>query len=222
MATTANQGLPYQLLTDAPNGPTLGQQLALALEPKLVMRFSNTADRTTKIPAPTNGMLSWLDDLRRLEVYDSTAAAWVIVGGNVPRARLSRSTNTSIANSSNATLPFTTTDWQTSPALVSGNLLVPTVPGMYSLTAYVLWASGVAGRYQARILDQAGNALAGTADSPTAGVSGVMTVTTTVNVRAAQIGTTAAQFAVNVFQNTGGAVNVTNAYFEIGYRCPAI
>lgn len=72
MATTAVQALRYPALGDAANGPVALQNLALDVEPKLVMVFATSAARTTAIPAPTEGMASWVQDSNRIDVYDGT------------------------------------------------------------------------------------------------------------------------------------------------------
>lgn len=60
MATTANQQLPYPALGDAANGPVAIQNLALAVEKKLVMSFANAAARDAAIPAPTDGQFCYV------------------------------------------------------------------------------------------------------------------------------------------------------------------
>ena len=42
------------------------------LQDQVVMRFANSAARAAAIGAPTEGMVSWLDDVDRLEVHDGT------------------------------------------------------------------------------------------------------------------------------------------------------
>jgi hypothetical protein len=46
----------------------------LATEPKLNMKFTSAADLATRVPAPTSGMVAWLDDSKTLNVYHD--AAW--------------------------------------------------------------------------------------------------------------------------------------------------
>lgn len=78
MATTANQGLRYPALGDAANGPVAVQNLAQDLEPKLVQYFATVAARTTALPAPGPGMLTWCNDIKRLEVWDG-AVGWIAI-----------------------------------------------------------------------------------------------------------------------------------------------
>lgn len=72
--TTDNQAMPYPESTDLPNTPLHIQNLAEALEKKLVMVFTDTADRTAKVPAPTSGMFSVLTGTDVIEFYDG--ATW--------------------------------------------------------------------------------------------------------------------------------------------------
>lgn len=76
MATlnTSNQQLPYpdsneyikfawQQIRDA----------LLAVEPKLVMKFSSASDLSTRVPSPTEGMLAYVSDVDVLQLYVSGA-----------------------------------------------------------------------------------------------------------------------------------------------------
>lgn len=67
--------LPYPAQSDRPNGPDQFQQLALALEKRIVLRFSNAAARATKITAPTLGILTFRDDDKVYEYWNG--AGWV-------------------------------------------------------------------------------------------------------------------------------------------------
>jgi hypothetical protein len=78
MATTSNQGLPYPALSDAANGPVGIQNLALAVETKIVMTFANAGTRATVVTAPVEGMVSYLTDNNTLEVYNGLE--WVPFG----------------------------------------------------------------------------------------------------------------------------------------------
>jgi hypothetical protein len=72
--TTANQGLPVPQSSDEPDVPAFIVALAEAAEKKLVMVFTNSTQRTTKVPSPTSGMMSVLTDTDVVEFYDG--ATW--------------------------------------------------------------------------------------------------------------------------------------------------
>lgn len=72
---TRGQQIPYPVLTDKPNAQTAFQNLVEAAVPKMVMTFASASVRGATIPDPTAGMVSWLLDVKRLEVYDG--GAWV-------------------------------------------------------------------------------------------------------------------------------------------------
>jgi hypothetical protein len=80
MPNTPNQALPYPALSDPANGPVGFQNLALALEKQLVMAFASSTDRSTKVPTPVEGMLAYLKDVDRLEIYNGATATWERVG----------------------------------------------------------------------------------------------------------------------------------------------
>lgn len=76
MPNTSNQQLPYPSLGEAANGPAAIQSLAQSVEGKLVQNFTSASDRGTRLPAPTEGMLTYLRDTDRLEMWDG--ATWQV------------------------------------------------------------------------------------------------------------------------------------------------
>lgn len=173
------------------------------------------------VPAtPYPGMTIFREDLAQEQIW--SGSAWLLIGGAFPKARIARTTNLSISSGSNATVTLGTVDYATTPTLVSGNTLIPTVAGQYEVTGHIQWASGTAGYYQGRILDGSGNALAGASGNVGSGVSAIMTCSTVANVTAAQVGTNAGTFSLSAFQNTGSSINITGAYLICRYIGPAI
>lgn len=72
------QGIQILGLTDAPDLPKGLTQLAAGLTPRSIMRFASSSARGAALvgtAVPVEGMVSWLQDVNRLEVYDGTA--WV-------------------------------------------------------------------------------------------------------------------------------------------------
>jgi hypothetical protein len=113
MATTSNQQIRYLIGTDPPDIATATQNLATDLEKKAVQVFDSASDRSTRLPAPTEGMVSWLSDVNRLEYYSGTA--WVPVSPFASAADFTKriqfgsfSIATTAANTANATLTFPT------------------------------------------------------------------------------------------------------------------
>jgi hypothetical protein len=76
------QGIQYSTLTDKPNAQTLGQGLVDGLTPKVVMTFASGIVRGATITTPKAGMVTWLKDVGRLEVYDGTAWVSFAFGAN--------------------------------------------------------------------------------------------------------------------------------------------
>lgn len=74
------QGIALPALTDPPDIPSQTAALAAGLVPRSIMRFASATARGATLAgayAPVEGMMSWLQDVNRLEVYDGTA--WVAV-----------------------------------------------------------------------------------------------------------------------------------------------
>lgn len=78
MATvTGNQGLRIPQTTDDPDVVTDLTNVVSDIEKRLVMVFNNTADRSTRLASPTEGMLSYLKDTDKY--YTFTGSAWVLL-----------------------------------------------------------------------------------------------------------------------------------------------
>ncbi|MFF7408695.1 hypothetical protein [Streptomyces lydicus] len=77
---TYGQSVPYSTLSDKPNAQSLGQGIVDAITPKTVMTFPSAVVRGATIAAPKMGMITWLTDVRRLEVYDGTGWSVVTAG----------------------------------------------------------------------------------------------------------------------------------------------
>lgn len=74
------QGIALTALTDAPDLPGQMAGLAAGVIPRGVLRFTSAAVRGATLvgsSAPTEGMLSWLQDVNRLDLYDGTG--WVAI-----------------------------------------------------------------------------------------------------------------------------------------------
>lgn len=72
------QGITLMGLTDAPSIPKAIADLAAGTIPRGVMRFASATTRGATLAgafAPVEGMVTWLQDVNRLEVYDGSA--WV-------------------------------------------------------------------------------------------------------------------------------------------------
>jgi hypothetical protein len=71
------QGVSIASLTDAPDAGKLAKDIANAIVQRGVMRFSSASSRGATLSAPVEGMLSWLQDINRLDLYDGST--WVAV-----------------------------------------------------------------------------------------------------------------------------------------------
>lgn len=69
---TPNSSLPYPELTDIPNAQTAFQNLALALDTKVVPKFASSAARDTAIPSPVEGQLCYRTDINGLQEYNGS------------------------------------------------------------------------------------------------------------------------------------------------------
>lgn len=70
--TTAIQGLPVPQSTDTPDVPRDFLALANAVEKKLVMVFTTTAQRSSLVTSPTAGMVTVITSTETIDLYNGT------------------------------------------------------------------------------------------------------------------------------------------------------
>ena len=80
--TTSNQALRIPQTTDDPNIVEDMTNLALDIEKRLVMVFNSTADRSSRLPSPTEGMLSYLKDTDTYSYFNGTS--WTDLVSDAP------------------------------------------------------------------------------------------------------------------------------------------
>ncbi len=68
------QNVQYPTLTDKPNAQSLSEGLVTGIVPKVVMQFASATVRGATITKPVAGMVTWLKDVKRLEVYDGSGS----------------------------------------------------------------------------------------------------------------------------------------------------
>lgn len=85
MPTTDDYGQGVQIAskTDAPNAEKLAKDIVNAIAQRSILRFASASTRgatLTGATAPVEGMLTWLQDVNRLDLYDGTTWVAVSVG----------------------------------------------------------------------------------------------------------------------------------------------
>lgn len=79
------QGIGIASLTDAPNAEKLAKDIVNAVAQRSVLRFPSATARAATLTgssAPVEGMLSWLQDINRLDLYDGSSWVAVSVGAS--------------------------------------------------------------------------------------------------------------------------------------------
>lgn len=69
---TPNSALPYPELTDTPNALTAFQNLALALDTKVIPKFATSVARDAAIPSPVDGQVCYMTDRKGFLTYKSS------------------------------------------------------------------------------------------------------------------------------------------------------
>jgi hypothetical protein len=101
MATDSyGQSITLYQNTEAPNLESMIKNLSDGVIPRGVMRFSSASSRTATIAAPVEGMVTWLQDVNRLYVYDGSA--WQEIPHDA-RLFAYKTANTSRASTTTAT-----------------------------------------------------------------------------------------------------------------------
>ncbi|MEW2463153.1 hypothetical protein AB0872_20915 [Microbacterium sp. NPDC047426] len=82
MPTTDDYGQGVQIasLTDAPDANKLAKDITNAIAQRSVLRFASSSARGATLTSPVEGMLTWLQDVNRLDLYDGSSWVAVSVG----------------------------------------------------------------------------------------------------------------------------------------------
>lgn len=85
MPTTDDYGQGVQIAskTDAPNAEQLAKDIVNAIAQRSILRFASASTRGATLvgaSAPVEGMLTWLQDVNRLDLYDGSTWVAVSVG----------------------------------------------------------------------------------------------------------------------------------------------
>jgi hypothetical protein len=101
MATDSyGQSITLYQNTEAPNLEAMIKNLSDGVIPRSVMRFSSASARAATLTAPVEGMVTWLQDVKRLYVY--TNSAWQEIPYNA-RLFAYKTGNTSRTSTTTAT-----------------------------------------------------------------------------------------------------------------------
>lgn len=101
MATdTYGQSITLYQNTEAPNLEAMIKNLSDGVIPRSVMRFASASTRAATLAAPVEGMVTWLQDVNRLYVYDGST--WQELPYN-SRLFAYKPSNTSRASTTSAT-----------------------------------------------------------------------------------------------------------------------
>lgn len=74
VATTPRNSIPYPQQGDSPNEATAMANLVGQIDRRMVPRFTDAANRTSRVPSPTEGMYGYRNDVHRFEIY--RGGAW--------------------------------------------------------------------------------------------------------------------------------------------------
>jgi hypothetical protein len=93
------QGINIASLTDAPDAGKLAKDIANGIAQRSVLRFASASARGATLigaTAPVEGMVTWLQDVNRLYVYDGSA--WIEYGRALD-TQIARDTNNATVTS---------------------------------------------------------------------------------------------------------------------------
>ena len=95
---TTDQGIVIPVGTDAADNPQAFIDQTAGVESRLVLRYTDLADRTARHTAPVEGQLTDLAAESRMDAYDG--AAYISAATRGLHARKMRTTNAAVINNS--------------------------------------------------------------------------------------------------------------------------
>ncbi|MFJ9740805.1 hypothetical protein [Streptomyces sp. NPDC101166] len=105
------QGISVADLSQQPNAETLAKNIANGLAARSVLRYASGSARTaalTGATAPAEGMVTWLQDVNRLYVYDGST--WVELGRALNTEFVDDPTSRTVTSTSFVNSSFTLSD----------------------------------------------------------------------------------------------------------------
>lgn len=142
------QDIQLWQMTDAPDIPAAVKAIADGVIPRSVLRFASSSARGATLVgdyAPVDGMLTWLDDVKRLEVRVSSTWS-VIAVGNRAWTTIGLASGWSHNGNENGTLQYRLVNLFGEDTLmfrggISRSSYPGTVPGSWTLTSSALPAA---------------------------------------------------------------------------------
>lgn len=126
--------------TDPPAGHTQMTSLVDNLDRFVVSRFASAAARLAAIPAPTEGMYSYLTDVKRFEYWNGSG--WRVVTSRVAGRMHSIGSITTINANVDTTIGMAGSDFLTGGVTYASNGITVPLAGLYLISAMIGSANG--------------------------------------------------------------------------------
>jgi hypothetical protein len=202
MATsTPLNGLPWPQPYDPADIPGAIQNLANALDTRLVMRFASTTARDQVITTPVAGMLAFAGTT--FTYY--TGSAWVVLLQDQPFALYLQTSAQSIPSTTLTAITFPAPSVDTNAGYKAANpsRYTPTVPGYYQVSGQICYSVDTTG---GRCLNLTKNGTIGFGQNAAAAIPSTYYNTTVSATGVAYFNGTTDYLEMYAHQNTAGAL----------------
>lgn len=201
-------------MTFTAGNDALASEVNTYLMDQAVQTYATSTARGSALPSPTEGQITYLNDVNRYEANHG-GATWYPIAGQMPLVIYKRTTTQSIpndnANATKLTYPTASTT-RTGITYNAGDFTCANA-GVYAITAWVSFNSNATGRRLVTINNNGALVAADNRSAPSSG-AGNITVMTYALLAANDV------ISVTALQNSGAALTVDSATITISFVGP--
>ena len=129
----------------------LDTELNTYLMDQAVQTYSTKAARDTALPTPTEGQLTYVNDLNQFQGSHG-GTEWFPVAGQLPYIELTKTASQNFTSGSTTTVTWATPTINRGGFTVSSNEITVPHAGLYEINAAVYWASNATGVRMVKIM----------------------------------------------------------------------
>lgn len=137
-------------MTFTAGNDALASEVNTYLMDQAVMTFASASARSTAISSPTEGMISYLNDVNRYEANHG-GATWYPVAGQMPYLELTKATTQSITSGSETKITFPTSIQNRGGFTIASDVVTVPTTGVYDINAALYYPGNSSGYRLTRI-----------------------------------------------------------------------
>jgi hypothetical protein len=137
-------------MTFTAGNDALASEVNTYLMDQAVMTFASATARNTAIPTPTEGMITYLNDVNQYQASHG-GSTWYPIAGQMPLFDAPKTATQNVTSGTEATISWSTATVNRGGFTIASNILTVPTTGLYDITALIGWAGNNTGYRIARL-----------------------------------------------------------------------